>query len=379
MHEQPVLVAGVPGDQVDVPGRPGGHRPPRRDGQYLAVDHRRERRGGERDRSPAPEVIAGPHRVGGGGQPGRVGGPERLRGGGQPGPGGDRRGDVGGQRGREERTGHALRDGPAEQAGRVRHDQQGRDRAGPGRLAEDGHPVRVAAERGDVLPDPPQRRDLVQQPAVGRHAGQLGVALHADPVVEGDQDDVLLGQQRAVVAGQAGRARPVRAAVDPHHDRQSGRARVGREHVDGQPVVRVGARRGRGRRRRRVGGLRRRRAERLCVAGAVPGPRRARRREPQVARWRLGERDAQEDGDACCVPACCVPACRVPACWSAAAADQAAGGPDDGIGYVHVRTSCSTRASSRARFCPYGPVSPPGATLRHGVEQHGGNLSGRAG
>ncbi len=341
MHEQPVLVAGVPGDQVDVPGRAGGHLPPRRGGQHLAVNHRRERRGGERDRSPPSEVIAGPHRVGGGGQPGRVGGLERLRGGGQPGPGRDRPGDVGGQRGREERAGHALRDGPAKQAGRVRHDQQGRDRAGPGRLAEDGDPVRVTAERGDVLPDPAQRRDLVQQPAVGRHAGQLGVALHADPVVEGDQDHALAGQRCAVVAGQAGRARPVRAAVDPHHDRQSGRARVGREHVDGQPVVRVGAHRGRGRRGHRVGGLRRRRAEHRRIPHPVPAPRRARRGEPQVADGRLGERDTQEDGDACC--ACC-------ACCGAAAADQAAGGPDDGLGYVHVRASVPSGRSGYVRM-----------------------------
>ena len=74
-----------------------------------------------------------------------------------------------------------------------------------------------------------------------------------------------------------------------------------------------------------------------------------------------------------------MPAARPGLLGARSAADQAASGPDDGIGYVHVRTSCSTRASSRARFCPYGPASPPGATLRHGVEQHGGNLSGRAG
>ena len=221
----------------------------------------------------------GPHFVGGGGQPGRIGRRERFGGGGQPGLLGDGRRDLGGQGGREEGPRHALRDRAAEQPGRGRHDEQRRDRARPGRLAEHGHQVRVAAERGDVLPDPVQRRHLVEQRPVGRDAGQVGVALHADPVVEGHHHHVLPGQRRAVVAEQAGRAEPVGAAVDPDHDREPGRAQVGREHVDGEPVIGVGVGRGRRHRREQEPGLRRGRPEggRLPHASPRAGPGAGRR------------------------------------------------------------------------------------------------------
>ena len=217
-------------------------------------------------------------------------------------------------------AGHALRDRAAEQPGRGRHDEQRRDRARPGRLAEHGHQVRVAAERGDVLPDPAQRRHLVEQRPVGRDAGQVGVALDADPVVEGHHHHVLPGQRRAVVADQAGRAEPVATAVDPDHDREPGRAQVGREHVDGEPVVGVGVGRGRRHRREQEPGLRRGRPERGRLPYAVPWPGRARGGEPQVADRGLGERDAAEDGHAVLRPS----------------ADQPGGRADHGLGYVHA-------------------------------------------
>jgi len=57
-QEEPELVTVVPGDQLDVPGRPGGQRRPRRDGQDLAVHHRRERCRSERDRTVAARSVS---------------------------------------------------------------------------------------------------------------------------------------------------------------------------------------------------------------------------------------------------------------------------------------------------------------------------------
>ena len=301
-----------------MPGGAGRQRLPRRHGQHLAVHDRRERRGDVSHRPPA--VVLGPYRVRGGRQAGRIGSRERLGSGGQAGRGRDGGGDVAGQGRREEGPGHALRDSAAEQPGRGRHDEQRRDRARPGRLAEHGHQVRVAAEGGDVLPDPVQRRHLVQQRPVGRDAGQIGVAFDADPVVEGHHYYVLPGQRRAVVPEQAGGAEPVGAAVDPDHDREPGRAQVGREHVDGEPVIGVGVGRGRCHRRGQEPGLRRGRPEGGRLPHAVPRPGRARGGEPEVAHGRLGERDAAEDGHAVPGPS----------------ADQSGGGADDGFGCVHA-------------------------------------------
>ena len=64
-------------------------------------------------------------------------------------------------------AGAALRYCPAEQACRRGHRQQAGDAHPAGGLTEDRHIARVAAERGDVLLHPFQRRDLVEQPRFG--------------------------------------------------------------------------------------------------------------------------------------------------------------------------------------------------------------------
>ncbi len=157
--------------------------------------------------------------------------------GGQPGGGGDRLGDRARQLGAEERAGHRLRDGPLEQALRVVHREQRGDHAGARRLAEDGDVAGVAAEPLDVVPDPAQRRDRVEQAAVGGGPGDLGEALHAQAVVAGDEHHAGARERRAVVAGTA-RAEQVGAAVNPDHDRERARLRVRGPHVDGQPLAR---------------------------------------------------------------------------------------------------------------------------------------------
>ena len=190
-------------------------------GQHLAVDDRGERGVGDPDRAPL-EVLLHPrgdvhlrrdqaHRVGPG---------ERLVVGGQAGHGGDRLGDRRREVGREERARHGLGDGPAEQAPGVVHREQRGDHAGPGRLAEHGDVGRVAAEALDVVPDPAQRRDRVEQAAVGRERRR---SARSPPRQAGSCSETKTApprrERRAVVAG-AARAEQVRAAVDPDHDRQ---------------------------------------------------------------------------------------------------------------------------------------------------------------
>jgi hypothetical protein len=88
-------------------------------------------------------------------------------------------------------------------------DQVGEHGQAAGRLARDGHVVRVAAEPADIGPDPAQRSLLVHQLVVaGRTAGTRGQRRmsekpqRAEPVVDGD-DDRAVGRElgATVVAG----------------------------------------------------------------------------------------------------------------------------------------------------------------------------------
>jgi len=59
--------------------------------------------------------------------------------------------------------GAALGDGPMDESGGVGRGQHVADAEGACRLAADGDPVRVAAERRDVVPDPFQGGELVEE------------------------------------------------------------------------------------------------------------------------------------------------------------------------------------------------------------------------
>ena len=248
------------------------------------------------DRSPAvlpPADLRGDGAARGG-QPRGVHGGQACRRGPHPQFGGAGGGDVGGKLRREERPRHALRDGPAEEPGCLRQGQQRGDRSATRRLAEDRHPVRVAAEGPDVVAHPLQRGDLVEQAPVGRGAVDLRETLHAQPVVERHHDGAAGGQPAAVELRKAGRADHVAAAGDPHQHRQAGpRGRIGRPDVDRKPVAA---------RRLLCGpvhpeqaGLRRRRAERECRPHPRPAAHRPRCGEPERADRRLGVPDAAED------------------------------------------------------------------------------------
>jgi hypothetical protein len=278
MADRLLLVAGVADEEFDVAAGAVGQGLPRCDGQDLAVDGREEDRS---VRGPAPAlrplVHLGADRVSGGGQlawgnAGQVGhrGP-------QPQLGGAGGSDVRGKLRREERARRTLRDCPAEEPGRTVHRQQRGDRSPTRRLAENGDPVRVAAEGPDVVAHPLESGDLVEQAPVGRSPLDLREALDTHAVVERHHDDATVAREpTTVVLGEAGHADHVGAAMDPHHYRQP-RARVGfgRPDVDRQPVV---ARRVlRQRVHAEMPALRGRRAVREGLPHPAPAPYRSRR------------------------------------------------------------------------------------------------------
>ena len=118
-------------------------------------------------------------------------------------------------------------------------------RQGTGRLAGDGHAVRIAPERGDVPPDPAQRGDLVLQTEVaGRivsglpgDPGQRQEAEHPKPIIDRHHDDAARGQRHAVVNRHGAGAADESAAVDPYQHRKSrGRMRR-RPNVEKETVL----------------------------------------------------------------------------------------------------------------------------------------------
>ncbi len=196
-------------------------------------------------------------------------------------------GEIGGEGGREEGARRALRDGSAEEPGRPGHREQRRDAPAAGRLAEDGDPVGVAAERADVVAHPLQRCDQVEEPTVGGPALDVAEPFQPDPVVEGHEDDTAPGERGAVVLRQAGRPEEIGPALDPHEDGQPA-AEIGGPDVDGQPVVAAVGRVDRA----EGSGLRRGRPEPGRLPRPVPPGDRRRSAEPD----RCGIRDAPEHG-----------------------------------------------------------------------------------
>jgi hypothetical protein len=99
------------------------------------------------------------------------------------------------------------------------------------RFAADCHPVRVAAETGDVLAHPLHGKLLVHEAVIAGVADILEEARHvgrerrldqpaegAQAVIDRDHDDVVLGDHARGVVDGAG-AGDERTAMDPEEDR----------------------------------------------------------------------------------------------------------------------------------------------------------------
>ena len=195
--------------------------------------------------------------------------------------------------------GAALRYGAREETLRPRRPEERRDAEAAGRLSCDGDPRRVAAEAGDVVPHPLERRDLVQDAVhagggeLGAEARQVGEAQRPQAIVDGDGDDVAVrGEALPVVPGHGALAGPVAAAMDPHEYRAPPVVERRRLHVQRQAVL-VPARwdgigHSPGRDLRRSG------AELARVAHAAPALVGRRRPEPPAVDGRGGIRNAGE-------------------------------------------------------------------------------------
>jgi hypothetical protein len=136
------------------------------------------------------------------------------------------------------------------------------------------------AERGDVVPHPFQRGDLVEQAEVGHPVVEEQESVDAQPVVDGDQHHAVPCEGRAVVARNGAGAVGEGAAVDPDHHGQPGRRRVRRPDVQVETfLARDRGLREDGVEGREVGWLRYRGTELERVPGPLPGWRRLRRPE----------------------------------------------------------------------------------------------------
>ena len=141
----------------------------------------------------------------------------------------------------------ALGDALLEEAlGLLHHAEEGGGAAAGG-LTEDGHVVGVAAEGLDVLLDPLQGLDMVQQTQAGGvlvvlasfDPREVDEAHEADAVVGGDHDDVLvlLHEELAVIEGIGGAAPGEAATVEEDHHRLAGGTEVLGPDVQGQAVL----------------------------------------------------------------------------------------------------------------------------------------------
>ena len=93
----------------------------------------------------------------------------------------------------------ALRDRSPEQPLGAGHGEQGADAHRTSRLTEDGDVGGITAEGGDVVPDPLQGRDLVEQAEVGGAVAQIQEPVGPDAPVEDHADDAVAGEATAVV------------------------------------------------------------------------------------------------------------------------------------------------------------------------------------
>src|SRR5438046_1036975 len=117
-----------------------------------------------------------------------------------------------------------------------------------GGLAEYGDLFRSTAERGSVLLHPLECGDLVHVSVVAlwllrmlaAQCGEREKTQAPQTVVEGDQDDALLGELDPGCARPGAAAEHERAAVDPHHDRQLclRRGLCRSPHIDKQAIFR---------------------------------------------------------------------------------------------------------------------------------------------
>ena len=120
-----------------------------------------------------------------------------------------------------------LRDRPLDQTFRQRGNAQLAHGDRPGGLAEDRHLVGIAAKCGDVLLDPCQRRDHIEQAVI---SGNVLRRLRAQPrmrekaegsqtISDAYQHNSLLGQLLSAISWKGSSPDNKSAAINPHQNR----------------------------------------------------------------------------------------------------------------------------------------------------------------
>lgn len=98
----------------------------------------------------------------------------------------------------------------------------------PRALPKDGHRARIAAEAFNIVPDPCQRRNLIEQSIVPaglalaflREPGMRQETEPRHPVLDRHENDPEPGEPISIVKGRGGRAAAKTTAGNPHHDWQ---------------------------------------------------------------------------------------------------------------------------------------------------------------
>nr|WP_235674625.1 hypothetical protein [Mycolicibacterium pulveris] len=115
----------------------------------------------------------------------------------------------------------ALQDRPLEQTFCTVADHQVRDRVRTRGPAEHRDRIRVTTKSVDVVANPPQRGQQVEQSEVGRHISTIAEeAEHSESISDRHDDHALLGHQSTwVVLGEVTGTRDITTAVDPDQHR----------------------------------------------------------------------------------------------------------------------------------------------------------------
>ena len=127
-----------------------------------------------------------------------------------------------------------------EQPFRQRRGQQRQHAAGASGLTKQGHVMRIAPKRGDILPHPFKRGNLIKQSKIMHYPlffplqrGMGEKAEMAETVVNRDHNHAARGQRFAVIRWQATGTNRKPAPVQPDHHRKRSRA------VDGGPDIQI--------------------------------------------------------------------------------------------------------------------------------------------
>ncbi len=130
-----------------------------------------------------------------------------------------------------------LGDASTEEASSARHRHQRGDAHPASRLTKDGDVGGVTAKVGNVLLHPDERGDLVEHAEVGNAIPQGEEAIGSQTIVDGDADDAIAGEARAIIRWPCPRPVEKGAPMNPDHDRQTRLAQVRGPDVEIQTVL----------------------------------------------------------------------------------------------------------------------------------------------